>query len=289
MQKIKQALLATEQFLDNEYLDRYVKLIQNNLRTKKETAKTQQHHILPKCYFKLMNKPCDNTRKNLVHLLYTDHVKAHHYLSMCLLDKTLAGANANVVKFVLKQHYTQADVLLEDILTVEQLQKNYELRQEWNILIHTGKKASEETKRKQSAANKGKPKPESVKLAASKTHKGKVLSEETKQKIRDTQAKNYKPREVSEQTRKLLSQRKLEYHKTHPGTRFGMRASDETRAKHGKPVRCIETGIVYQTSVWAAEAVGLKVSSGISAACHSKTGKTAGGYHWEYVEETQIN
>ena len=283
MQKIKTALLATEQFLDNEYLEKYVNLIYNNLHTKKETAKTQQHHILPRCYFKLVNKPCDNTKKNLVHLFYADHVKAHHYLSMCLLDRTLAGANANVVRFVLKQSSTQADILLEDILTLDELQKNYELSQEWNILVHTGKKTSEATKRKQSEAHKGRPASDTVKIAASKTHKGKVLSEETKQKIRDTQAKNYKPREVSEETRQLISKKKLEYHKTHPGTRLGMKASDETRAKRGKPVRCVETGIIYQTSVWAAEAVGLKTSSGISTACRNQTGKLVGGYHWEYV------
>lgn len=282
MQKIKEVLLATEQFLNNEYLDKYVNLIYNNLRTKKETAKTQQHHILPRCYFKLVEKPCDNSKANLVHLLYVDHVRAHYYLSQCAIDPKLAGANAHVVWFVLKQKYTEADLLLEDILTASEIQRSYELGQEWNRLVHTGKKTSEETKRKQSAAHKGKPKPESVKLAASRTHKGKVLSEETKNKIRATQAKNYRPHEMSDETRLLISQRKLEYHKTHPGTRLGKKASDETKAKRGKPVRCIETGVVYKTSVWAAEAVGLKSSSGISVAC--RNGKLVGGYHWQLVE-----
>jgi hypothetical protein len=283
MQKIKAALLATEHFLDNSYLDKYVNLIFNNLHTKKETAKTQQHHILPRCYFKHLGKPCDNTKQNLVHLLYIDHVKAHHYLSMCLIDRKLACLNAHVVKFILDQRYTEADTLLEDILVTAELQKNYELSREYRRLNQTGRKASEETRRKMSNSAKGKPKPDSVKVAASRTHKGKVLSEETKEKIRATKLNNYKPRTVSDETRSLLSKRKLEYHKTHPGTRLGKKTSDETKAKHGKPVRCIETGIVYETLVWAAEAVGLKSSTGISAACSHKSGKLVGGYHWEYV------
>jgi hypothetical protein len=283
MQKIKEVLLATTQFLDNSYLDKYVQLIYDNLHTKKETAKTQQHHILPKCYFKFIGKPCDNSKTNLVHLLYVDHIRAHYFLSQCMVDQKLAGANAHVIWFVLKQKYTEADLLLEDILTTTEIQRSYELSQEWNRLTHTGKKASEETKQKQSAAHKGKPKPESVKLAASRTHKGKVLSEETKDKIRATQAKNYKPRKNSEETKQLLSQIKREYFKTHTGTRLGKKASDETRAKRGKPIRCVETGVVYLTSVWAAEAVGLKSSTGISNACRHNTGKLVGGYHWEYV------
>lgn len=284
MQKIKETLLTTGQFVDNEYLDRYVNLIYNNLHTKKEAAKTQQHHILPKCYFKLVGKPCDNSKNNLVHLLYADHVKAHHYLSLCLKDKGLARANAYVVKFILKQRYAKADILLEDVLTAAELQENYRLSYEYNIMLHTGKTASEETRKKISEANKGKPKPDSVKIAASKTHKGKITSEATKAKIRETQLNNYKPREVSDETKQLLSQRKLEYHKIHPGTRLGKKTSDETKAKQGKAVRCIETGVVYLTCKFAAKAVGLKSGSGISATCHGKTNKLVGGYHWEYVE-----
>ena len=284
MQKIKEVLLATEHFLDNEYLDKYVNLIYNNLHTKKKTGKTQQHHILPKCYFKFIGKPCDNSKANLVHLLYVDHIRAHYFLSQCMIDLKLAGANAHVVWFVLKQRYTEADLLLEDVLTATEIQRSYELSQEWNKLIHTGKKASEETRLKISRANKGKVKPDSVKAAASRTHKGKVLSEETKDKIRATQAKNYKPRKTSEETKHLLSQIKLEYYKTHPGTRLGKKTTDDTKAKHGKAVRCIETGVVYLTCKFAAKAVGLKSGSGISATCKNRTNKLVGGYHWEYVD-----
>ena len=127
MQKIKEALLATEQFLDNEYLDKYVNLIYNNLHTKKETAKTQRHHILPKCYFKFIGKPCDNTKGNLVNLLYIDHARAHFYLSMCLSNKALAGQNALVLKYILNQVHQKQYTSVEDLLATDELQQYYEV------------------------------------------------------------------------------------------------------------------------------------------------------------------
>jgi hypothetical protein len=48
-----------------------------------------------------------------------------------------------------------------------------------------------------------------------------------------------------------------------------------------KSVRCVETGIVYSNMTVAAAALGMHGPSHISTAC--KTGKKAGGYHWEYV------
>lgn len=280
---MKEKLLGLGVFVDNEYLDLYCSLIESNRQTKKEKFKTQQHHIIPRCYFKFKDEPCDNSKTNLVNLLYADHIKAHYYLSQCISDVRLAGANAHVISFILKQKSTRADFLLEDILTLEEVQRSYELSRVWNALLQTGRVTSEETKRKQSLAHKGKAVSELTKLTASRVHKGKVLSEETKQKIRDTQAKNCKPHYHSEETKQLLSRQKQEYFKTHHGTRLGMKASDETRAKRGKPVRCIETGEIYLTSVWAAEAVGLKSSTGISNACKHQTNKLIGGYHWEYV------
>ena len=46
-----------------------------------------------------------------------------------------------------------------------------------------------------------------------------------------------------------------------------------------KPVRCIETGIVYESATAAKEIGGSKVS----AVCRGER-QTAGGYHWEFVK-----
>ena len=50
-----------------------------------------------------------------------------------------------------------------------------------------------------------------------------------------------------------------------------------------KPVRCIETGIVYCSQTEAAKETGINITC-ISQVCNGKY-KTAGGYHWEFVKE----
>ena len=146
MQKIKNTLLATGVFLDNDYLAKYVELIYNNLHTKKETAKTQQHHILPKCYFKFVNKTCDNTKANLVHLRYIDHTRAHFYLSQCFADKKLAGQNALVLKYILNQVQQTAYTSIEDLLSTDELQRYYDTYGAYINSPEYRKKKSEQAK-----------------------------------------------------------------------------------------------------------------------------------------------
>lgn len=45
----KQFLLEHNDFIDNEFLLKYVELINNNQETKRELYKTASHHIIPKC------------------------------------------------------------------------------------------------------------------------------------------------------------------------------------------------------------------------------------------------
>ena len=52
--------------------------------------------------------------------------------------------------------------------------------------------------------------------------------------------------------------------------------------KRSKPVRCIETGIIYASMSEANRQTGISYGS-ISNCCRGKR-KTAGGYHWEYVD-----
>lgn len=51
-----------------------------------------------------------------------------------------------------------------------------------------------------------------------------------------------------------------------------------------KPVRCVETGIVYESATDAARKVPNTTQSKICMVC-KKQRKTCGGYHWEYVNE----
>ena len=49
-----------------------------------------------------------------------------------------------------------------------------------------------------------------------------------------------------------------------------------------KPIRCVETQIVYEGVFAAYKNTNINMSN-ISSVCNGKR-KTAGGYHWEYVK-----
>ena len=94
--EIKDKLLQTQLFIDNEFLDKYLNLIILNLSTKRELYKTQRHHIIPRKVFKIKGINVDNSRKNLVNLLYKDHILVHYYLCKCTTG-SLYGANVKAV------------------------------------------------------------------------------------------------------------------------------------------------------------------------------------------------
>lgn len=72
----------------------------------------------------------------------------------------------------------------------------------------------------------------------------------------------------------------------------GKKHSEETKKKlseshkglGAKKVRCIETGIIYDSIKIASKENNISSRGHISACCKG-TRKTAGGYHWEYCEE----
>ena len=53
-------------------------------------------------------------------------------------------------------------------------------------------------------------------------------------------------------------------------------------SKYSKPVKCVESGVVYISMHEAERETGISYT----LICHSLNGrqKTAGGYHWEYVD-----
>lgn len=60
------------------------------------------------------------------------------------------------------------------------------------------------------------------------------------------------------------------------GTR-GQRQSD----KVSKPIKCIETGIIYKNTLVASKEIGISATSIYN--CINGKSKTAGGFHWERV------
>lgn len=92
LNKVKAKLIELG-FLDNEYLDKYIALIEANLETKRDRKRTQAHHAIPVNSYWTSNEPYKRTEAlklaradetNFeIHLLYKDHVIIHSLLTLC--------------------------------------------------------------------------------------------------------------------------------------------------------------------------------------------------------------
>ena len=135
----------------------------------------------------------------------------------------------------------------------------------------------------------------------SESHKGRVVSEETRRKLSESKMGTKNPqfgKHPSEETRRKLSEasknrseetrRKVSEAlsgENHP--MYGKHHSAESRAKmskaHANRVLCVETGIVYDSLSDAGNSVG-KTFGAIAHACRGRC-KTAGGFHWRYIDD----
>ena len=79
---IKEKLLKLQFVQDNEFLDKYVIIIEENKELPYIPRKTQEHHIIPQCYYRSIGIAVDNSKDNRVNLYYKDHVLAHYYLAL---------------------------------------------------------------------------------------------------------------------------------------------------------------------------------------------------------------
>lgn len=93
----KEKLLEIGLCIDNEYLDKYVELIDDNRNTKCEKFITQKHHIIPRFYYKYSKMKVDNSHKNIVNLTYQKHLLAHYYLMKCSKTTLFELCNANAI------------------------------------------------------------------------------------------------------------------------------------------------------------------------------------------------
>lgn len=145
---------------------------------------------------------------------------------------------------------------------------------------------SEETRHKLSVALKGKKRgnTENYKKAAAK-RKGIPLSEETRAKLSAAQqarvhSDSYihpnKGKHLSDETKAKLRVARLGKEPWNKGIPGGA---------HCRKVLCVETGSTYDSIAEAARILDMYPQS-IGQALRGKS-KTAGGYHWEYVNEIQ--
>lgn len=136
-------------------------------------------------------------------------------------------------------------------------------------------------------------------IGGEKPYLGTKLSYETREKIRQahlgmkrTKASIEKTRlgnlgkHCPEELKKILSDTR----KGKGNPMYGKHTSDKqkevVRRKFSKPIICIETKIIYPSIIEAERQTGI-CDSGIQAVC-KKQRKTAGGYHWEYIEGDDI-
>ena len=100
MQILKQRLLETGDFADCIALDKYCELIAFSRTQESFSGKTQEHHILPRAWYKLHNKKLDNSASNLVQLLVSDHAKAHLFLFQAATNPEVKAQNAAAVRYM---------------------------------------------------------------------------------------------------------------------------------------------------------------------------------------------
>lgn len=208
--------LLDENLLErNEFYDAYIDLIAQNKNQKRIKYKTEQHHIIPRCYFKRhpQKLPVDNSKENLINLLHKNHLLAHYYLAKCA---------TGWLKFYLIQAFTQLQQRLNKNISCDifNIMDDYQVLIEEGLklksTLYKGRKQSEESKIKRIATrlerypdgvrtNTGKKRliKDGIRIFVLRDQVEKYLkdgwkfdrqprSEETKQKIREAKRVNKK-------------------------------------------------------------------------------------------------
>jgi len=134
-QLLKQLLVNTYDFIDNNYLDEYIKLV-----TEKQTFSnyTEKHHIIPVNWYKLKFN-CQSRReaeryakddKNniLVELLFKDHCKAHYLLYFCTMNEIKYGNAIAYLQMINVEatRDTKKDLPILTAAEYNKLQKDFE-------------------------------------------------------------------------------------------------------------------------------------------------------------------
>lgn len=156
MQSIKQQLLSTGQFINNEALALYAELIQRNVTQKRIARRTDKHHILPESLFSSRGLPENNTEKSIVNLFFADHILAHYYLWQAAKENSdQKYYNAAAVQLLARREPPESKQQL-----IASLPEYQQMREEYIQLTSermTGRVLSHKTRQKLSASRKGKP------------------------------------------------------------------------------------------------------------------------------------
>lgn len=188
-----------EKFVNNKYKRWYINIIDNRLRNPvSEKEYTEKHHIAPKSIFREYSRESSNivrlTAKEhfVCHLLLTKFTKDKDYYKMCKALAKMTRSHYHDRRFT-SGYYSLAKTAHSSAMKMYNPSKDPSVKAK---LSHksTGRKHTDETKRKISLANKGRespnkgkkngPRSTETKLKISETKRGTVLSEEHKAKLR---------------------------------------------------------------------------------------------------------
>lgn len=252
-----------EEFIHNEYFEKYKNLIIANKNLEYKSGATHKHHVIPRAYYKCKNLPVDNTSCNMVNLSIKDHIRAHIYLSKCVAGNSdlqiKLSYPASFIYYSNKDAMERVDDdILQDIQTI--YEHTYELRKQKMSEINTitnesrSKKlknhpVSEQTRKKISDSLKGSKRPSynKGKVWINKDGRGTVVkpdvvnvyleqgwvmgrppvSEETKKKISETVKASSRARSPLQYTKAVNTKRSK-------GT---LSLSEETKRKIGEKNR----------------------------------------------------
>lgn len=181
---LKEILLSTAVIENNEFLDKYITLINNNRQTQKEKYKHQRHHIIPQSYYRMNKSEIDNSQNNLVYLTHYDHLLAHYLLYKCSIYP-LKPQCALACKLV----FGAMQVSISEIPFINEAEYNSMIEESirYSSEKNIGHSMSEESRHKLSRLTRermlGSTRSHETRKKISESHIGKKVSEATKDKM----------------------------------------------------------------------------------------------------------
>ncbi len=245
MEDIKYILIKTGQFVDNEWLDKYVELIKRNENLRKQKTVTQKHHIIPRYCEQFIDVTKCSIIGNTVNLLLADHATAHYYLALCSLTPYSRYANESSIKFICRDN-KDVSQLMESLDYYSDLYADYI---QLNSAMQTGKGKGESNPfygkhHSQETISKMKKNHPHLK-GENHPNYGNHMSEESKRKISDANRGRIKTQQeiqkrietiesmggmsqfITEETREKISMSRTEWWNTNDNKK---KASEKTKS-----------------------------------------------------------
>lgn len=147
-------------FTYNQHFVAMMNIINNARLCHNKTG--HKHHIIPRCWFKMMNLPIDNSKSNLVMLTPEDHLKVHQLAILCAKDDVMKSKMGFAVHRLLNGNFS-------GLKHTEETKALIKAKRALQVI-------TEESNHKRSITLKGRKKParsEEHRKRLSESHKGK--------------------------------------------------------------------------------------------------------------------